>query len=256
MLVASSLNHDPIETEILSTASINTGIIAALPSEGRCLTSKNLYPKGSIRLSESLYLQLSGIGSKRAQLAAESLVAAGAKALISWGVAGGLAPHIKSGTLLLPKQIRVTEDEIYHSDHKWRQRIIDRLDPLLTFSIDALYHTEITLGCPETKNLIYQQTQCVATDMESASIARVATKASIPFLVIRSVVDPAHMALPSSILSTVNIEGNIHKLALLANLLKRPKDILKLWQLATHFHAARTTLKAVVACIGPTLLAV
>ncbi|CAH9017816.1 purine phosphorylase [Candidatus Nitrosacidococcus sp. I8] len=256
MLVASDLTHDPIEAEILAIAPIDTGIIAALPSEGRCLTKKNLYPKESIHLSESLYLQLSGMGSERAQLAAESFVAAGAKALISWGVAGGLAPHIKSGTLLLPKQIRVTEDEIYHTDHEWRQRIINRLDSRLTFSIDALHHTEITLGCPETKNLIYHQTQCVATDMESAPIASVAAKAGIPFLVIRSVVDPAHMALPNSILSTVNMEGNIRKLALLANLLKCPKDILKLWQLATHFHAARTTLRTVVACIGPALLAV
>jgi adenosylhomocysteine nucleosidase len=251
----SRANQATIVSSLSSISSIRAGIIAALPAEGRCLTKQNLYPGGNAYLSGSLYLQLSGIGPERARRAAEILLSAGAKALISWGVAGGLAPHLKSGTLLLPEQVQLIRGEEYHPDSRWRQRIMNRLDAKLPFSSAALCHTETILSSPEEKNHLYYQTQCAAVDMESAAVAKAAAHAGVPFLIIRAVADPAQTALPASALRALNAEGRLQWFTLLANLFKHPKDILSLWQLAEHFRAASATLQAVVTYVGPTLLA-
>jgi adenosylhomocysteine nucleosidase len=236
-------------------SSIRAGVIAALPAEGRCLTKRKLYPGKDSSLSEALHLQLSGIGPERARRAAEILLSAGAKALISWGVAGGLAPHLKSGTLLLPGRVQLMGGEEYRPDPQWRQCLINHLGAKLPFSSDTLCHTENILSSPEEKAYLYHQTRCAAVDMESGAVAKAAVRAGVPFLVIRAVADPAQSALPASALRALNAEGQLQGFTLLASLFKHPKDILDLWQLAEHFRAAKATLRAVVARVGPTLLA-
>ncbi|QBQ55987.1 purine phosphorylase [Nitrosococcus wardiae] len=235
--------------------SIRAGVVAALPAEGRCLTKQRLPPGSSTSLAGALRLQLSGIGPKRARQAAENLLSAGAQALISWGVAGGLAPHLNSGVLLLPQRVQCLEGEEYCADPHWRQCLLNRLEGKLLLSSAPLHHTETILSSPEEKAHLYRHSGCVAVDMESGAVGQVASQAGVPFLVIRAIADPAQIALPATALTALNTHGRLQPLALLASLLSRPGDILGLWQLAKHFRAARATLQAVVTQVGPTLLA-
>lgn len=241
-------------TAALPLSFMGTGVVAALPAEGGCLAKQRLRPGDKIALADSLHLQLSGIGPERARRAAEDLLSAGAKALISWGVAGGLAPHLESGVLLLPEQVRLLSGEQYGTDPYWLQSLLEQLEGKLPLSNAPLQHTETILSSPEEKTRLYRQTGCVAVDMESAAVGKAAASAGVPFLVIRAIADPAPTALPPSALKALNSQGQLQLFALLANLLKRPWEALDLWQLARHFQAARTTLRAVTARISPTLL--
>lgn len=234
---------------------IRAGVVAALPAEGDCLTKQRLRPGDEIALAGSLHLQLSGIGPERARRAAENLLSAGAKALISWGVAGGLAPHLKSGVLLLPEQVRLLNGEQYGTDPYWRQSLLERLEGKLPLSNAPLQHTETILSSSEEKTRLYRQTGCVAVDMESAAVGKAAASAGVPFLVIRAIADPAQTALPPSALKALDSKGQLQRFALLANLLKHPWEMLDLWRLARHFQAARSTLQVVTARTAPTLLA-
>jgi adenosylhomocysteine nucleosidase len=132
---------------------------------------------------------------------------------------------------------------------------MNHLDAKLPLSSAALCHMETILSSPEEKNHLYDQTRCAAVDMESAAVGKAAARAGVPFLVIRAIADPAQTVLPTSALRALDAEGQLQRFALLASLLKHPKDILGLWRLAEHFRAARTTLLAVVTAVGPTLLA-
>lgn len=234
---------------------IRVGVVAALPAEGQCLSSRKLCPGGSVSLAGALQLQLAGMGPDRAHRAAKHLLAAGAKALVSWGVAGGLAPQLKAGTLLLPETVQTAKGQVYCTDSHWRQTLIQCLDDSLPLSCEALQHTETVLSLPREKADLYQQTRCVAADMESAAVARLAAEAQVPFLVIRAIADPAHAALPTSALQALDPNGRFQPFTFVTSLLRHPQDLLGLWQLGGYFRAAKTTLCTLAARTGPTLLA-
>lgn len=195
------------------------------------------------------------MGPERAHRAAKHLLSAGAKALVSWGVAGGLAPHLKAGTLLLPETVQTTRGRAYRTDSYWRQTLIQCLDNNLSLSCGGLQHTETVLSSPQEKAELYQQTRCAAVDMESAAVAKLAAEAQVPFLIIRAIADPAHATLPASALRALDLDGRLQPLALMASLLRHPQDLFNLWQLGGYFWAAKTTLRTLAARAGPTLLA-
>jgi len=72
-----------------------TGVVAALEFEARSLGDPG---DGSI-------ISISGIGADNAARSARALVAAGAGALLSWGVAGALDPALACGTAVLPGEV-------------------------------------------------------------------------------------------------------------------------------------------------------
>jgi len=202
-------------------------------------------------LPGSLQLQLSGIGAQQTRRTAEALVAAGAQALVSWGVAGGLAPSLQAGHLLLPRSVQVSPNIIYGTNSPWRQRLIRHLEGKLPLSCAALAHTEKPLASPGEKTALYRQTGCIAADMESAAIGEIAASANLPFLIIRAIADPAFTGLPSTALQALDRTGRLQGFALVTNLWRYPHEWLALWQLAGHFRAARTTLRALVTQLGP-----
>jgi adenosylhomocysteine nucleosidase len=200
-------------------------------------------------------LQLAGIGPARAHRTAADLVAAGVKALVSWGVAGGIAPPLPAGTLLLPTHVQASEGQTYKVDKAWRQRLMEHVEGKLPCSGAPLYHTARILSAVEEKAALYRHTGCAGVDMESAAIGEVAAQAGLPFLIVRAIADPAAAALPATALRALDEAGRLQWPALATSLLHHPQDLLGLWQLAGYFRAARTTLRALTAQVGPTLLA-
>ena len=69
----------------------------------------------------------SGGSAERARSEARRLVAEGAAALVSFGLAGGLAPGLRPGDLLLPHLVRSTGPASWPVDPVWRERVQARL---------------------------------------------------------------------------------------------------------------------------------
>jgi adenosylhomocysteine nucleosidase len=59
---------------------------------------------------------ITGMGGAAASAGAGALTRAGAKALASWGMAGGLDPSLQAGTILLPDEIVGANGRIHRSE--------------------------------------------------------------------------------------------------------------------------------------------
>ena len=81
-----------------------TGVVAALEFEARSL-GRASRRAGLCALGDGSLLRVSGVGGDNAARAARELVAAGAGALLSWGVAGARDPALTCGAVLLPAEI-------------------------------------------------------------------------------------------------------------------------------------------------------
>jgi len=231
------------------------GIVAALQSEARSLGSLPLTASGLVQLSPSTLLYIAGMGAKQAQVAAEVLIGENASALLSWGSAGALHSKLSAGNLILPKIVIYPQKGIFSTDDGWHNRLLTRLANQLEVFTDPLAQSLSALKSREEKLDFLKQNQALAVDMESASVARAAVKASLPFMAIRAIADPLEQNIPASVLRAIDESGRFRPFHLLGSLARRPADFLILNQLRRNFTAARTTLTTVAQLVGDDFLA-
>jgi adenosylhomocysteine nucleosidase len=231
------------------------GIVAALRSEARILGSLPLTASGLVQLSPSTLLYIAGMGAKQAQVAAEVLIGENASALLSWGSAGALHAKLSPGNLIVPKIVIYPHKGIFSTDDGWHNRLLTRLANQLEVFTDPLAQSLSALKSREEKLDFIKQNQALAVDMESASVAEAAVKASLPFMAIRAIADPLEQNIPASVLRAIDESGRFRPFHLLGNLARRPADFLILNQLRRNFIAARTTLTTVAQLVRDGFLA-
>ncbi len=229
------------------------GVVAALPLEARCLVGTKIKAGERVFLDDTVCIQVSGIGRERALLAAQSLLAAGAGALLSWGVAGGLVVGLAPGTLVLPHQIIDADRNRFLADEAWRERIYAHVMRDLVVSEGALIEGLSVVVDPLQKQNLAQTSGAVAVDMESAAIAQAARQAGVPFVAVRVVVDTPDMHVPCSAIRATDEFGRLHVARLLFALFTRPADLSALIRLGQGFRAAQATLETIARLAGPKL---
>jgi adenosylhomocysteine nucleosidase len=221
---------------------LNTvGIVCALASEARHLgpTVSLADPVGS--LPDGTLVAVSGMGGLAASGAAAALIRAGAKALASWGMAGGLDPSLKAGEILLPTEIVGPDGRVHYSERSWR----DRLGATIPARSGRLLTSAKSVGSVEDKAALFQSTGAVAVDMESAAIAEVAEQQGLPFLAVRVVVDSAGDVLPRAVTAAADGEGHLHIWRLIGALALAPNELAPLIRLAQRYRAANRSLATV-----------
>jgi adenosylhomocysteine nucleosidase len=234
---------------------LTVGFVVALKAEARSLIKRAVVPETCIRLPDSAFLRLAGMGPDRAGRAADALVAEGAAALISWGCAGGLQESILPGTLILPDKILTSDLKPLSVDISWRERLLRRLQGHLDIMKGPLIESPNVLRSPPEKTALFEKSGALAVDMESAAIARVAVAAQLPFLAVRAVSDSATLAIPPPLLNVTDVFGRVRLFQLLISLARRPHLLPSLIRLGFSFRAAQNTLTKVVRLTGPQLLA-
>jgi adenosylhomocysteine nucleosidase len=222
------------------------GIVVATTVEARSLAKHPVVTSGAL-------LQISGIGAKRAHLAARTLLEKGATSLLSWGSAGGLIPGLSPGSLVLPKKIIAVDGSVYPVDATWRESLCAQLKEEIDLHEGLLAESTAVVTRPEEKVTLFQQTGAIAVDMESAAVAAEAQGAGVPFMAIRAVADPADITLPQSALTSLDEFGKLRPLRLLKALAKNPVELSALIQLGRNFRAAQSTLSTVVRLAGSKL---
>lgn len=202
-------------------------------------------------LRHDAQLRISGIGAQRAAGAAQALVDGGARALLSWGVAAGLSPSLEAGDLVLPEHVAGRNRELYATHVRWHILLLELLGGRTPLSTGALGESAVLLGTPAQKRAFMERTGCVAADMESGAIARVAQSCDIPLMVIRAVVDSAHMKVPVSAMAAMTETGRFDALAFARAVVRSPGDLALLPGLARAFGRALDTLNIVARSVGP-----
>lgn len=183
----------------------------------------------------------SGPGRERAFAAATTAIAAGAGALVSWGLAGGLSADAATGTVVLPATVYNGSGE-WRTDDDWRARLAARLSPTLPLTERPLYTADHVLTRAAAKAELAQRSGAVAVDMESSGLARAAAEAGLPFIVLRVVADGAEDALPDDIEALVTDDGRTRYRGLLG-VLTSPRQIGLLIRLARNSGRARSVLR-------------
>ena len=228
------------------------GVIAALPLEACSLVGRKLAPGERVELHTG-WIQLCGIGNEKALNAAQSLLDAGATALLSWGIAGGLDPALSVGTLVLPRNVISADQNVFPVNGAWRSRLQDRVAGHVATSSGFLLESHSVITHLSQKQALAKRIGAAAVDMESAAVAKVAHQAGVPFMAIRVIADHATTTVPSSALSAVDDYGRLQILTLVKSLLAHPAELPALINLGSAFRTAQKTLSTVAKLAGPGL---
>jgi adenosylhomocysteine nucleosidase len=209
------------------------GIVVALPAEARTLDALH---------TSNIDIVVTGPGPALAAAGAAALIARGAGALLSWGTSGALDAELRAGTLVLAESVRDEKGCIYPSDEAWLRHVevvLAGLQPArATCATSAL-----PVGGVEEKHMLARASGCGAVDMEAAAVASTAAAHALPFLAIRSIVDPVDCELPHCVLASLDPSGKPRLGALLSTLLRRPWELGGLLRLALHFNTALRRLR-------------
>jgi adenosylhomocysteine nucleosidase len=226
------------------------GIVVAMVAEARIIAAGPFTAGKLYRLRDGSLMVLSGIGAARAARSAKALVAGGADALVSWGFAGGIAPGVHPGTLLLPRVILSVEGNAFHAAAGCHERIRIKLGKRFGLHCGSLAESRTVVTTAGNRDSLYLQTGAAGTDMESAAIAAVASEAGIPFLAIRAVTDTRESGIPQIALQSLDAFGCVKLPVFLRQLLRRPWDIGALIRAGRNFRKARKSLREVALIPG------
>jgi adenosylhomocysteine nucleosidase len=166
-----------------------------------------------------------------------------ANCLMSFGIAGALAPDLRAGDVVISAEV-VSEDNRWRVDKQFQVRVAALAREIDAFEGPVLGASAI-LATEAAKNRAWRETGALAVDLESEVVARVASQAGIPFLVVRTIADTACRELPPAALIPLSEAGTPNLARVLGSVLRRPR------QIATLIRLARETRMALLALAGP-----
>jgi adenosylhomocysteine nucleosidase len=208
-------------------------------------------------LADGTLLAVTGMGGAAAAAGARALIEAGATALVSWGMAGGLDPALRAGAILLPSEILQQARAPIATARRWRERLRSALGAQAPVAHGRLLTEPHAIGSVEAKGALFRATGAVAVDMESYAIAELAWTDGLPFLAVRVIVDGAADRLPRAVAAAADAAGPLRVWPLIAALGRAPSEFAALLRLARRYQAASRSLAAVaragslVDAIGP-----
>ncbi len=195
-----------------------------------------------------------GADAARARRLAEDLLAAGASALVSFGVAGGLDPALGPGDVVLPETIVAPGGAALATDAAWRAHLLEVASAkgLRPFG-GGLVGSDQAVATVSAKRALFAASGAVAVDMESHSVALAAQAAGVPLLVVRAVLDSAERALPRAVIGSIAPNGRARTALVAARLMLRPWETPLVYRLRRDMDAALGALRALTAALGPAL---
>ena len=224
------------------------GVVAALASEARALGPSmrrvGTPPLSELALGDGSLLALSGIGRAAAAAAAQSLVDAGVSALMTFGLAGGLDPALKSGSVVIPCELLSTEGTRYAACRAWRERVAAAVSPLCAVTEGNLLTSTHAIDTPADKAAAFRNSGAAAVDMESAAVAEIAAKHNLPVIAVRVIADTAADTLPRAVVAASKA-GRVRFARLIGGLILAPQEIAPLIRLAQRYRIAMRSLRIV-----------
>jgi adenosylhomocysteine nucleosidase len=177
----------------------------------------------------------------------QAAVRAGCRSIISFGVAGGLAPDLLPGHCVVASGVidRATRRD---ADPLWSGNLLAALPDARSGPIVGVNDV---VADPNHKKELHALTGAIAVDMESHIVARLAALHGLSFAAVRVIVDPAHRFVPSMAVLAAASDGNTDYSAMLYELWEQPSQILPLLRLASDIYAARTALWRLRRVLGP-----
>jgi hopanoid-associated phosphorylase len=173
----------------------------------------------------------------------------GARAVLSFGLAAGLKPRLAPGTLVIPGQI-ICGRHRYPTDPHWSQNLRGALAESVSLPMAGV---DAPLIRATDKAQLHAATGAAAADMESHVAARLAARAGRPFAALRVISDPAELALPHAAVIGMRPDGRVNLAAVLASLLRNPRQLPDLARIAIDVRRAMQVLARCSRLLGAEL---
>lgn len=169
------------------------------------------------------------------------------RAVLITGLAGGLAPELEPGDLVVGSAVARAgggADVPVVPDPTLQDRAIKALEAArLTFRVGPLLTVPDSVGTPAEKARLWRDSGALAVDMESAPLLGWAVRQGLPAVVVRGVADGPRDALPPALLDLIASDGRLRPGALLG-LLARPARLSRALALARRARPALSGLAA------------
>ena len=167
------------------------------------------------------------------------LLADGVRALVSFGVAGALAPSLQCGALLLPAVVRAPNGAAHSVDLDWHARLAAAAAAKgIAVAVGGLLGSDAVVATAAEKGALHRGTNALAVDMESARVAAAAARARLPFVILRAIADPAARDLPPAARLPLRADGRADLRAVMASVARQPGQIPALASVAGETAAA------------------
>jgi hopanoid-associated phosphorylase len=171
----------------------------------------------------------------------------GCRSIISFGVAGGLAPHLRPGNWVVASSI-IDADKTRPTDRIWSEKILEMIPGAVYMPIAGV---DSAIVDPHGKQRMHLKTGAGAVDMESHLVARLAETHGLSFTAVRVVIDPAHRVVPNAALAGMRPDGGTNIRAVMRELIAGPSQLAGLIRLAYDAYAARRGLLRARQLLGP-----
>jgi hopanoid-associated phosphorylase len=184
--------------------------------------------------------------------ALSAAVARGCSGIISFGTAGGLAPDLEPGSLIVADAVEGPFGRL-QTDRPWSDRLAAALAAgalsarLRRGLMAAVTAPLVTAG---DKDVLHRSNGALAVDMESHIAGAKAAAYGVPFAVCRAIVDPAWRTLPSAATAGLRDDGGTALGPILRELMRQPSQLGALIQVAVDARAARISLVQARRAIG------
>jgi adenosylhomocysteine nucleosidase len=165
------------------------------------------------------------------------------RGVISFGVAGGLDPSLKSGDV-------VVATEVMAGDTRWLAGLPLSEAQIAGIALGGrrvvrglLAGVEELVAARDCKAALHSETGAAAVDMESHIAAAYAAEARLPFAALRVISDPAHRALPALARRALKPNGDIDLREVLGSLVRNPRTLRALVSTGIDFNRALRSLR-------------
>jgi hopanoid-associated phosphorylase len=165
------------------------------------------------------------------------------RGVISFGIAGGLCPTLKSGDVVVATEVIAGDsrwlaglalsEELIAGTGLGRRRVVE----------GGIVGVEKLVAAQAGKAALRSETGAVAVDMESHIAADYAASAGLPFAALRVVSDPANRALPSLAANAIKPNGDIDLRKVLRSVARNPLTLRALVATGLDFNRALRSLR-------------
>jgi adenosylhomocysteine nucleosidase len=202
--------------------------VAAVEFEARTLARRlGLHDRDG----SGLVLRTAGVGAGRLPRAGEEWAAMGPAAILSVGLAGGCAPDVRPGDLVVGAAVGPGPGgEWLDPDAGLIARARAALAAArLPHRLGRLLTAGAVVATPAAKAELWARHAAVAADMESAHVLAWAAAAGVPALAVRAVADGPDDALPPALLGALRPDGSVRPGALVG-WVHRPRLLAAAWR--------------------------
>src|ERR1700694_1484991 len=165
------------------------------------------------------------------------------RGVISFGVAGGLDPTLKSGDV-------VVATEVLAGDTRWLAGLALNEEVIASVALGrrrvvrgSLAGAEQVVAARSVKAALHLETGAAAVDMESHIAAAYAARVGLPFAALRGIGDPASRALPPLAMAAIKPNGDIDLRKVLRSVARNPLTLRDLVSTGLDFNRALRSLR-------------